>query len=351
MLYPLKLNPVYKEYIWGGKRLREKFGKDIPSDCTAESWEIACHQNGTSIVANGHLKGKLLTEVIKKYGVDLLGNKIGQEAIEKFPLLVKILDAYQTLSVQVHPDDEYARLNENGELGKTEMWYVIDAEPGAQLIYGTKPGTSKEDFKKAIQLGNLEDYLNTVNVSRGDVFYIPAGTLHAICEGLLIAEIQQNSDTTYRVYDWNRVDSEGKSRPLHVEKALNTIDFRDVTGKEKVKGLTVAEGENKRTYYVACKYFATERIIVNGRSNEDTNREKFELIMVIEGKGKIVYGSGEEAFVAGDSFVIPACIGDYTIEGNCNVIKSYVPDIEKDILMPLRDKGYSDDEIGRIVGV
>ncbi|NLK21243.1 MAG: class I mannose-6-phosphate isomerase [Epulopiscium sp.] len=324
MLYPIKLNPIYKEPIWGGKRLREVFGKDIPSDSTGESWEVACHENGTSMVANGKLKGKSLKEVIDIYGVEALGNKIVHAAMKRFPLLVKIIDASDKLSVQVHPKDEYARVHE-GELGKTEMWIVLDSVPGAQLVYGLKPGVTKEEFEKRIKDGTLEEILNFVDANKGDVFFIPAGTLHAIGEGLLIAEIQQNSDTTYRVYDWNRVDSTGKPRELHIQKALDVTCLSNITGKEKVIGKVIKEEANTRNLLVSCKYFATEIIKIKKESKEVLNGERFDLIMVMEGKGEIKYRKEAVSFKAGDSFFIPATMGDYIIMGECSIIKSYVP--------------------------
>ncbi|HHW67623.1 MAG: mannose-6-phosphate isomerase [Epulopiscium sp.] len=324
MLYPLKLDPVYKEPIWGGKKLREIFDKDIPSDTTGESWEIACHENGTSIVANGPLKGKSLKEVIDDYGVEALGTKIGEEGKKKFPLLVKIIDASDRLSVQVHPEDEYAKEHE-GELGKTEMWIVLDAKPGAQLVYGVKPGVTREMFEESIKKGTLENLLNFVDVKKGDVFFIPAGTLHAIGEGLLIAEIQQNSDTTYRVYDWNRVDSSGKPRELHIQKALDVTILSDCIGHEKVEGTVTKEGENIRHHLVSCKYFVTEILEIQKESKEPLNGDKFDLLMAIEGNGVIEYREGAVPFKAGDSFFMPASIGDYSIAGQCKVIKTYVP--------------------------
>lgn len=324
MLYPLKLDPVYKEPIWGGKRLREIFGKDIPSDTTGESWEIACHENGTSTVSNGVLKGKSLKEVIDEYGIEALGTKIGEEGKKKFPLLVKIIDASDKLSVQVHPEDEYAKEHE-GELGKTEMWIVLDAKPGAQLVYGLKPGVSQEMFEEGIQKGTLENLLNFVDVQKGDVFFIPAGTLHAIGEGLLIAEIQQNSDTTYRVYDWNRVDGNGNSRELHIQKALDVTNLSHCSGQEKVKGTIIKEGENTRNHLVSCKYFITEILEVQKESKETLNGERFDLLMAIEGNGAIQYREGTVPFNAGDSFFIPAGMGDYSILGPCKIIKTYVP--------------------------
>jgi mannose-6-phosphate isomerase len=351
MLYPLKLQPVYKEPIWGGRRLKEKFGKDIPSDHTGESWEVACHPNGTSTIANGTLKGKSLKEVIETYGIDLLGSRIGEEGIKKFPLLVKLIDASDKLSVQVHPGDEYAFKHENGELGKTEMWYVIHAEPETQLVYGVKPGVTKEQFRQGILNGNLEELLNFVDVQTGDVFFMPATTLHAIGKGLLIAEIQQNSDTTYRVYDWNRVDSSGNPRQLHIEKALDVTDLSDVTGKEKVEGISIHKGDHIRTYLAACKYFATEKLQIKVVSHEMINGEKFDILMVVDGEGKIQYHDGQETFKSGDSFLIPANMGDYAITGNCTVIKSYVPDIAKDIIEPLKKHGISDTDLRKIGGL
>ncbi len=323
MLYPLKLQPIYKETIWGGSKLREKFNKDIPSDYTGESWEVACHKNGTSIISNGALKGKSLDNVIKLYGVLLLGSRVGVKGVEKFPLLVKILDASDKLSVQVHPDDGYAMKHEKGELGKTEMWYVIDAEPGAQLIYGVKQGTTQQKFKQSIIDGNLEEQLNHVDVEAGDVFHIPSKTLHAIGKGILIVEIQQNSDTTYRVYDWNRVGADGTSRKLHIKKALDVADLSEVTGKEKVEGQVINIGTTKRTHLVDCKYYTTEKIEVKCRSEEQLNGEKFDIIIVIDGEGKIEYNLGDVTFNDGDSFLIPACMGDYSIIGRCTILKTY----------------------------
>ncbi len=324
MLYPLKLQPIYKEPIWGGTKLREIYNKDIPSNHTGESWEVACHKNGTSRIANGILKGKLLDDVIKIYGVELLGSRVGGKGIDKFPLLVKIIDATDKLSVQVHPDDGYAMRHENGELGKTEMWYVIDAEPGAQLVYGVKPGTTQGKFKQSIIDGNLEELLNFVDVKAGDVFHIPSTTLHAIGKGLLIAEIQQNSDTTYRVYDWDRIGTNGKSRELHIKKALDVINLSDMTGKEKVEGQVINEGATVRTHLVACKYYKTEKIEVTYRSKEKLNGEKFDIIIIIEGEGQIKYNHINVAYNAGDTFLIPACMGDYEIVGKCTILKTYV---------------------------
>ena len=329
MLYPLKLQPIYKERIWGGKKLKEFLHKDIPSDRIGESWEVACHKNGTCTVSNGFLKGKSLMEIIQSYGQEILGTSAKKEWFEKFPLLVKILDASDKLSVQVHPEDNYAFEYENGELGKTEMWYVIDAEPGAQLVYGVKPGVTKEQFEKGIANGTLENLLNFVDVKPGDVFFIPATTLHAIGKGLLIAEIQQNSDTTYRVCDWNRTDADGNPRELHVQKALDVANLTNMVGQEKTQGTVKAEGNNIRTLLVSCEYFTVEKIQIQKSSSEILNGDIFNVLMVIEGTGEIRYGRKEsikkESFKIGDSFLIPANMGNYSICGHCTVLKTYIP--------------------------
>lgn len=328
MLYPLKLKPIYKEYIWGGKKLKERFGKDIPSNITAESWEVACHPNGMSIVDNGVLEGKTLKNLIDEYGIKLLGEKTENQSMEKFPLLIKLLDASDKLSVQVHPDDQYAFENENGELGKTEMWYIIDAEPEAQIVYGVKSGVSKQEFAQSIINGDIQDKLNYVSVRAGDVFFIPAKTLHALGKGILVAEIQQNSDTTYRVYDWDRIEADGKPRQLHTDKALDIIDFSDKVRKEKLKGKTIHEGANIRTKLVSCEYFSVEKLNIKDMSYEKLDGSSFNIIMIIKGYGSIKFNNQntkqEELFKEGDTFLIPAFMGEYEIVGKCEIIKSYL---------------------------
>lgn len=352
MLYPLIFEPVLKERIWGGTTLHAKYGRELPSDKVGESWDVACHKNGMSKISNGELKGKTLKEVIDEYGKDLLGKDLQDKHIKKFPLLIKILDATDVLSVQVHPDDEYAKVHENGELGKTEMWYIIDAKPGAKLVYGVKEDTTKEQFEKSIKAGKLEEYLNTIDVAPGDVVYIPAGMVHAIGAGILICEVQQNSDTTYRVYDWNRVDDTGKARELHIKQALDVIDFEGKHSTEKVMGLSRQKGESQVTYYVANKYFAMEKLDVIHELEQQVNGERFFILTVVEGEGKIVYFGGTQEFKAGQSIMIPACMKDYTIEGNCTIIKSYIPDIENDIVKPLIQIGFDRKDLSkRIAGL
>jgi mannose-6-phosphate isomerase len=218
--YPLLFTPVFKDYIWGGRNLETKLGRQIPDGIIAESWEIAGHEAGTSVVANGRFAGQPLTAVHAELGLDLIGsrNQWAQDR-NKFPYLIKLLDANNALSVQVHPDDAYALANEGNELGKTEMWVVLHAEPGAEIILGVTPGTTKAAFRQAIETASWNPFSTICPCKPAMSSACPAGSLHAILSGLLIAEIQQNSNTTYRVYDWNRLQ-DGKPRPLHIDKAL-----------------------------------------------------------------------------------------------------------------------------------
>lgn len=349
MLYPLVMSPVFKQYLWGGEHLKQLYKKQIPGFPTAESWEVACHKNGASTVANGPYQGMPLPEVIETLGSRLLGDNIKKE--EKFPLLLKVLDAQDKLSVQVHPEDSYAKAHENGELGKTEMWYVLSAQPGASLIYGFKEGVTKESFAQAIQQGTLEEILNFVPVSEGDVFYIPAGTVHGIGAGIIIAEMQQNSDTTYRVYDYNRKGADGKLRELHVEKALAVSNISCMTGKEKTAGLTVEDGENATTYLVCCPYFAFEKLEIAHEMVQNTNGNRMHILFVAQGSGKVSYQGGSVPFQPGQSMLIPAELGQYTIEGRSVVLKSYVPNAMEDIILPLRKKGVTDEQLSEIKGL
>ena len=259
-LYPLLFTPVLKDYIWGGRSL-EKLGRDLPDGIIAESWEIAAHPDGTTAVANGRYAGKLLTELQAELGLDLIGrNCAWAQERGKFPLLIKLLDANQPLSVQVHPKDDYALAHEGNELGKTEMWVVLHAAPGAKVQFGVTAGTTPENFRAGIENGSLEPHLHYVPVKTGDHICVPAGSLHAIMDGLLIAEIQQNSNTTYRVYDWNRLGHDGQPRPLHVDKALDVINFAQV--EPSLRPPTPISHENNVRRSLLCKneYFVTERV-------------------------------------------------------------------------------------------
>jgi mannose-6-phosphate isomerase len=263
---------------------------------------------------------------------------------DKFPLLVKFIDARENLSVQVHPDDAYARVNEKGELGKNEAWLVLEVEKGAKLVAGLKKGITKEDFVEAIEQDTVESVLNEVEVKKGDVINIPAGFVHAIGAGVLLAEVQQNSDTTYRVYDYNRKGLDGKLRALHVAQSLEVIDFEGKHSKNLVPGLKWSQEMFTVTYYISNQYFALERIDISATYNA-VKEKNFEIYLCIEGQGKVVCKGEEYGVKAGDSLLIPAVISNYQFVGNMSVVKSYVPVSPRNVIETLIKKGYKQADI------
>ncbi len=344
MYYPLKFKPIYKDYIWGGRKL-ESLGKTLPDGTVAESWEIASHPDGSGIVENGELAGLPLDKLITQYGKEILGTALYKDENNKFPLLIKLIDANKDLSVQVHPDDDYAFINENGELGKNEMWYIVDAVPGSKLVLGVKKDVTKDTFSQAVKDGKISDCLNYVEVKAGDCFNIPAGFVHAIGAGNLICEIQQNSNTTYRVYDYDRTDTEGNKRPLHIKKALDVIDFEAGEGISTC-GLTPNIEGFSRTYLVANSYFAVEMLEFQGIINEDTDGERFHCFTVLSGEIDI----NGTVIERGHSCLVPASAGAYVISGNARVIKSYVPNLEKNVIAPLESEGFTRKQINSVLG-
>ena len=350
MFYPLKFEPVYKDYIWGGRNL-SRLGKKLPDGIVAESWEVSCHPDGTSIIANGEFKGLPLPELIKRFGRSVMGSALSGKDMEKFPLLVKFIDANDNLSVQVHPDDSYAHEHENGEYGKNEMWYIMSAEPGARLIYDVSPGTDRKVFEEAVKAGTVESCLKTVEVAPGDAINIPSGLVHAIGKGIMLAEVQQNSNSTYRVFDYNRLDKNGNQRPLHIEKALDVIDFNSAGRKEKYRGLEVicSSGFTKR-YLVVNRYFSVELYAVDGTAVEGAYGDRFFIYTFIEGSGEILYKEGSLEVCAGESVLIPASLGAYSLAGRVKALKSYVPDIRRDVVAPLAENGYTMEDIYQHVG-
>lgn len=318
-LYPMLFKPVLQDYIWGGRRL-EQYGRELPKGKQiAESWEIAAHDDGMTEVENGIFAGKTLQSVLDLFGKDLVGTR-NDWALEmgKFPWLVKLLDANKMLSVQVHPGDDYARVHENGELGKTEMWVVLDATPEAAIIYGLAKEVSRERLEEAINSGNVEEFLNKVTIRRGDHICVPAGTVHAILGGAVIAEIQQNSNVTYRLFDWNRTDDSGKSRELHIDKALDVINFEQVgCALPKPEIIETSKGLIRQRL---CRneYFTTERILLQsgGVFHGDCNGSSLEIWGVIEG----------EAVVAGQPLsavrfvLLPARLGPFAVQSTKHTI-------------------------------
>lgn len=306
-LYPLKFSYILKEKVWGGRRLETLLGKRLPEGSPiGESWEVSDHGEDTTVVAEGALAGRSLHELAEQFPEELMGNKGMGTAAGCFPLLLKFIDASDVLSVQVHPDDDYAAKHEGkGELGKTEAWYVLDADEGARLVRGVKPGTTRDEFAELLKEGRLEECLNTFEVKAGDVLYLPAGMLHALGAGVVVAEIQQNSDTTYRVYDWNRVGLDGKPRELHVEKALEVIDF-GVPLRNKEVPMLLDGYPYRRENLVRCAKFAMESIETGERITEERDGEAFAILCFVEGGGWLEGDFESVEVKVGDSVLVPA---------------------------------------------
>jgi mannose-6-phosphate isomerase len=308
-LYPLTFDPIFKDYPWGGRALGTRLGRAIPDGIVAESWEVAAHASGTSTVNAGPLAGRTLLEVLGQWGEALAGKHSAADLAQgRFPLLIKLLDANRWLSVQVHPNDDYARAH-GGDLGKTEMWVILAAEPGAEVIYGFRAGVDRTSFIQAVEAGASERWLHRLTVQAGDVVFVPAGAIHALGPGLLVAEIQQNSDTTYRIYDW------GRPRPLHLAHALDVLDFGLVEPEpvqpQPVPGATVATeviGE--------CAYFRTERLrLAQGeRYTGVCDGATFEIWGVIEGATEVIWQGEPVRCAAVGWMLLPAALGEFAIQ-------------------------------------
>lgn len=318
--YPLQFQPEFKDRVWGGRSL-ERFGFRMPEGRIGEAWTIGDHPNGTTKVMNGELAGLGLDQVREQYGKAFFGAKGFSEKTGRFPLLIKLLDCEDDLSVQVHPNDDYSRLPQ-GELGKTEMWYVLDAKPGAKIIYGLKDSVTRESLAQAIAEGRIMDTMNEVSVSAGDTFYIPAGTVHALCAGVLVAEIQQNSDTTYRLYDYDRPGLDGKPRELHVEDSLNVIAYE---GSGATRMTTELASDNDWLTLAESPYFTVEKGRTSGRWELATGGDSFIIHIICEGTGSLTWSGGSLDAKPGDCFLVPANLGSYAFEGRMTMLRSLVP--------------------------
>jgi mannose-6-phosphate isomerase len=310
------LTPVFKERIWGGTKLRDMYGYDIPSNETGECWAISAHPNGQSKVRSGPYEGKTLGELWENER-QLFGNIEGKQ----FPLLTKILDASSDLSVQVHPDDTYASKHENGELGKTECWYIIDCEVDSEIIFG-HTATDRDQLASMINKGQWNELLTQVKVEPGDFFYVPSGTIHALGKGVVVLETQQSSDTTYRVYDYDRKDAEGNLRELHLDKAIQvtSVPHEDLlwsSEKTRVEG-------NQITTYVSNEFFTVSKWDLDGAAVMQHNTP-FKLVSILEGEGKLTAGNKETVSLKkGDHFILPNDFGTYVIEGKFQAIASHL---------------------------
>ncbi len=315
----LKLRPSCKDYIWGGHRLAEEYGIAYDGNVLAEAWELSCHPDGPSTIINGVHAGKSLQQYIDEQGKEVLGTNCKQ--FEDFPILIKLIDAKEDLSIQVHPDSEYALRNE-GQYGKSEMWYVLDAAEGAYLYYGFQEEINKEEFEKRIKEETLLEVLNAVPVQKGDVLFIEAGTIHAIGKNIMVAEIQQNSNVTYRVYDYGRVGEDGKKRDLHIEKAL------DVTKRAPV----VRDGSHY-PHLADCDYFTVDKLnLDNGimkKMEGVVSEASFMSILILDGKGTVTNQKEAVGFQKGDSLFLPAGSGAYQIEGICDALITTIRDRSK----------------------
>lgn len=333
----LKLKPSCKDYLWGGHRLVEEYGKEYDGDVLAETWELSCHPDGPSYITNGKYAGKTLQQYIDAEGKDVLGSHCRR--FRDFPILTKFIDAKDNLSIQVHPDNRYALKNE-GQYGKTEMWYVMDAGEEAFLYYGFKKEISKEEFEKRIQEDTLLEVLNAVPVQKGDALFIESGTIHAIGKDILIAEIQQNSNVTYRVYDYGRVGKDGKKRDLHIEKALA------VTNR-----VPIVKDKSSYPHIADCDYFTVDKLNLDGnvmKKMEGTVSDKsFASILMLDGEGTISDGEETLTFHKGDSFFVSAGSGSYTIEGTCDALITTIREKAAPVRIGI-DIGGTDTKIGLV---
>lgn len=319
-LYPLKLSYIAKNAIWGGKKLLTEWNKKGNDDSIAETWELSVRDKEMAVIQNGIACGMTLSEYISLCGAECVSSSYTLD--DPFPLLVKFIDASDRLSVQVHPDDTYAKEVEN-DVGKTEMWYIADAEPEASIICGLCDGVTVSDFKKAVMNGQTNEVLKTIPVKKGDSFFIPAGLVHAIGAGVLIAEIQQNSDLTYRVFDYDRVGADGQKRPLHIEKALAVTRTwseaeRDTEAFER--GRECADGE----LLANSKYFSVVKKIISSQSTLTVHKESFVHLLCVDGKGSILSNGTSYPIARGDSYFLPANLGEVALEGDLEVIISRV---------------------------
>lgn len=348
-LYPLKFTPLPKEKVWGGHKLAQLFKKGVPADRQiGEAWVVWDQLR----VADGPLRGEVLADLVRAHPRELLGRRLSSRGDSTFPLLVKLLDARETLSVQVHPDDNYAREREGEPYGKSEMWYILDTEPGARIIHGVGQSLTRSEVRTAIASGSLQEMLEYVQVAPGDIVLNLPGAIHAIGAGIFLYELQQSSDLTYRFYDWDRNDP---SRALHTEQSLDVADLQPYLN-HKVQPVETREGDATRTALCACAHFAAELLSVQSHIHERPSGECFHILTAIQGAGCVRYGppsATEVQLKAGESVLVPAGISEYELGATQEplvVIKGYVPDLLKDIVLPLQERGIPDNAILQLGG-
>lgn len=313
---PLRLKPCLRSYLWGGTRLREEYHK-TGAGIIAESWELSVRSDGPTLIGSGAHCGESLADILCADPVGMAGTRCG---IAPFPLLIKLIDAQKDLSVQVHPSDASA-CREKGEQGKTEMWYVVDCEPESTLFLGFSRAVTPDELRQRAQDGTICEVLNRVSVCPGDVFFVRPGTVHAIGAGILVAEIQQNSDTTFRVYDYNRLGADGKPRQLHLERAIEVMNCAPAQGAADTLLPCPPDGVQE---VLTCEYFRVRRAEVKRRIDLSTEGGSFTHLMCVRGEGNIVCGGKVYPFRQGDSYFLPAALGEYAVEGDCSLLLSGV---------------------------
>lgn len=317
-LYPLQFHPIFKERLWGGEKLQSLLHKPIISNQTGESWELSTVEGDVSTIANGVLKGRFITEVIDEYPTEILGTTVYERFGKQFPLLFKYLDAKEDLSVQVHPNDILAKQRHNS-FGKTEMWYVVQADADARLIAGFKEPIDAATYLKHLGNKTLVTTLNEIKVKQGDVFFIETGTVHAIGAGMVVAEIQQTSDVTYRLYDFDRVDVHRNLRELHVDLALDAINYNTVSSQKSYQ-----KNSNQSNPVVDCPYFTTQFIPLEGKIGVQKTGTTFTVYMCVEGSFELLLDETLYAYSKGDTILIPAALTAFKLSGNASILEIYI---------------------------
>ena len=313
--YPLTFTPILKDRIWGGTKLKSYLNKSIVSETTGESWEISTVPGDISVVTSGVFEGKNINEIIDLHPTEILGKSVIARFGKQFPLLFKFIDAKEDLSIQLHPNDELAKQRHNS-FGKTEMWYVMQADESARLVVGFKKDSNQEEYLSHLENKNLVALLNESPVKKGDVFFLETGTIHAIGAGVVVAEIQQTSDVTYRIYDWDRVDANGQGRELHTELALDAINYNATDSK-----IEYQEEANKSTLVVNCPYFITNIIALQDRFIWKRKKQAFTVFMCTNGQFEMVMNGEILRYRMGDTILIPACIENLTIKGKATLLE------------------------------
>jgi mannose-6-phosphate isomerase len=316
--YPLVFEPILQDRIWGGTKLRDDLGKNIPTPTTGESWELSAVEGNVSVVKNGAFEGKPLTELLEQYPDEILGTAVHQRFGKQFPLLFKFLDAREDLSIQVHPNDELAKERHNS-FGKTEMWYVMQADEGSRIIVGFNHKSSAQEYLEKLESKQLIDILNQVPAKKGDVFFLETGTIHAIGAGIVIAEIQQTSDITYRIYDWDRVDANGNGRQLHVQEALDAMNY-NTTDTEKTYGTEA----NKNNSMVDCPYFTTNFLPLDGKAEVTKNGDSFTVYICTEGEYTVDIEGTTYSFKKGNTVLVPAAVTAFALAGTATLLEIYI---------------------------